>query len=88
MAVKPLLAWQGFMGFNDQEASEHLALSLGEYRRQLATRPTRQTARLCVLLAVYHPNLGAITSAAANLHRLPARPEETTPADELTSQWS
>jgi hypothetical protein len=71
MAVKPLLAWQAFMRFNDQQAAEHLALSLGEYRRQIATRPTRQTARLCVLLAIHQPkNLEAITSAAANLDRL------------------
>jgi hypothetical protein len=85
--TKPLLRWQEFMGFNDERAACALALSVGEYRRQLSSRPSRQTARLCVLLAVYNPDLEAITSAAANLDRLPARPPEAT-ADDLSSEWS
>lgn len=87
MAVKPLLAWQSFMGFNDEQAASAVALSLGEYRRQLATWPSAQTARLAVLFAIYNPSIETITSAAANLERIPARPKETTPAD-LTSGWS
>jgi hypothetical protein len=83
---KPLIVWQGFMGFNDSQAADALALSLGEYRRQLAMRSSRQTLRLAVLLALYNPDLEAITSAAANLDRIPAPPEDP-PAD-LSSQWS
>jgi hypothetical protein len=85
--VKPLLAWQGFMRFNDEQAAEAVALSLSEYRRQLSTKPTRQTCRLCVLIALYRPDLEAITAAAANLDRLPTPRSEDPPAD-LSSQWS
>ena len=74
------------MGFRDEQAASALALSLGEYRRQLSTRPSAQTARLAVLLAVYNPDLEAITAAAGNLDRIPARPED--PAGDLSSTWS
>jgi hypothetical protein len=94
--VKPLLRWQEFMGFRDEQAASALALSLGEYRRQLSTRPTAQTARLCVLVALYNPDLEAIASAAANLDRLPsppnlvpaAAPGSEDPAGDLCSTWS
>jgi hypothetical protein len=85
--VKPLLRWQEFMRFNDEQAASALALELREYRRQLATRPSAQTARLCVLLVLYGPpDIAAITAAAANLDRLPARPED--PAIAACSDWS
>jgi hypothetical protein len=74
----PLVRWQQFMRFDDSQAARQLALELGEYRRQRATKPSRQTARLAVLIALYNPDIEAITAAAANLDRLPARSAETT----------
>jgi hypothetical protein len=84
--TKPLLRWQEFLNFNDEQAASAVALSLGEYRRQLATKPSAQTARLCVLVALYRPDIEVIASAAANLDRIPTRPED--PPGDLCSTWS
>ncbi len=67
-----LQRWQAVLGFSDDQAALHLGLELHEYRRQRATRPSRQTALVACLVAVYRPDLTKIRQALAALARPPA----------------
>jgi hypothetical protein len=80
-----LLRWQQLLGFSDHQAAQHVGLELGEYRRQRATRPSRQTALIACLIALYRPDLSKIHQALADLARPPARSEEV---PDLSSDWS
>jgi hypothetical protein len=82
----PLLRWQRLLGFSDDQAALHLGLELREYRRQLATRPSRQTYLLAILVSLYKPDLTKIRAAVADLARPPAGSKEATP--DLSSDWS
>jgi hypothetical protein len=84
LEVPMLRRWQDCLGFSDEEAAQHVALEVSEYRRQRATRPSRQTALLAVLVTVYKPNLTKIRQALADLARLPSLPSED-PAGDLGS---
>jgi hypothetical protein len=70
--MSALLRWQQLQGFSDDQAAQHVGLELREYCRQRATRPSRQTALLAVLVAVYKPDLTKIREALADLARPPA----------------
>jgi hypothetical protein len=75
-----LARWQRLPRFSDQQAAQHVGLELREYCRQRATRPSRQTALLAVLVSLYRPDLTKIHQALADLAR-PASPpiDETGP---------
>jgi hypothetical protein len=70
--MSALLRWQQLQGFSDDQAAQHVGLELREYCRQRATRPSRQTALLAVLVAVYKPDLTKIREVLADLARPPA----------------
>jgi hypothetical protein len=67
--MSALAAWQRFQGIDDHEAAQQLGLDLGEFCRQKATRASRQTALLAVLIALFQPDMGKIVAAAVALDR-------------------
>jgi hypothetical protein len=74
--MSALATWQRFQGVDDHEAAEQLGLEVREFFRQRATRASRQTALLAVLIALFQPDTGKIAAAAAALDRRPAPPKE------------
>jgi hypothetical protein len=78
--------WQTHYGYTDRQAADLLALSPSEFARQRATKPSRQTCLIAILITMYRPDMAAIAKAAAALDRPPARPEE--PGPNLSSGWS
>jgi hypothetical protein len=74
-----LLRWQQLLGFDDDQAALHVGLEPSEFRRQRSTRPSRQTALIACLVAVYKPDLTKIHQALADLARPPTRSEEAGP---------
>ena len=92
--MSALQRWQDIHGFSDDEAAQHLGLSLGEFRRQRVVGASRQTTLLAILVALYRPDMAKLAATAASLTRLPTRPEETTPearpvfSTDLCSDWS
>ena len=82
-----LLRWQQLLGFSDDQAAQQVGLSVGEFRRQRVVGPSRQTALLAVLI-VPQPNLATIAAAAANLDRIPTRPDHSDAVPDLCSDWS
>jgi hypothetical protein len=81
-----LLRWQQLLAFSDEPAALHLALPLGEFRRQRSTGPSRQTALIACLVALYKPDLTKIHQALADLARPPASSAEAGP--DLSSDLS
>jgi hypothetical protein len=61
-----LVQWQQIHGRSDRTAAELLGLRLGEYRRQRATRPSRQTAVIAAVLAVYGLDFAKLADSAAD----------------------
>jgi hypothetical protein len=70
--VTALAKWQALRGLSDREAAAELGLELKEYCRQRATRPSRQTALLALLIALFKPDMAKIAATAAVLDRPPA----------------
>jgi hypothetical protein len=70
--------WQTHYGYTDRQAAERLGLELKEFCRQKATKPSRQTCLLAILITMYQPDMAEIAAAAAALDRPPARSTETT----------
>jgi hypothetical protein len=68
-----LLRWQQLLGFSDDQAALHLGLSVGEFARQRAARPSRQTCLIAILVQLYKPDLTKIGAALADLARPPGR---------------
>jgi len=75
--------------------SGSLASASARFCRQKATRASRQTALLAVLIALFQPDMGKIAAAAAALDRRAARPElsvtyrcaEARPGDFGLARW-
>ena len=86
--MSALQRWQQLLGFSDDQAAQHLGLELREYARQRATRPSRQTALIACLVAVYRPDLTKIRAALADLARPPAAVESEETTADLSSDWS
>jgi hypothetical protein len=72
--MSALTRWQALLGLADSEAAQQLGLELREYCRQKATRPSRQTALLAILIALFKPDMAAIAATAATLDRRPGQP--------------
>lgn len=66
-----LAKWQAFRGLSDGEAAARLGLELKEFARQKATRASRQTCLIAILLALFEPDMAKIAAAAAALDRPP-----------------
>jgi len=81
-----LEVWQTHYGYTDREAAERLGLEFKEFARQKATKPSRQSCLIAILITMYQPDMAAIAAAAAVLARPPAKPEEAGP--DLCSDWS
>jgi hypothetical protein len=72
--VSALARFQALQGLTDRETAEQLGLELKEYCRQRATRPSRQTALLAILIALFQPDMKAIAATATTLDRPLAPP--------------
>ena len=62
--MSALAAWQARLYLGDRATAELLCLELKEYRRQKATRPSRQTSLLLAIFTV-RPDIRAELAAAA-----------------------
>ena len=61
-----LAYWQRLHGLSDERAAELLGLRRGEYLRQRADRPSRQTAIIAAILTVYGLDFGELAHRANN----------------------
>lgn len=63
--MSALARFQALQGLTDRETAELLGLELKEFARQKPSRPSRQTALLCILITVFRPNMELIAATAA-----------------------
>lgn len=64
-----LAKWQTFRGLSDCAAAAELGLELKEFARQKATRASRQTCLIAILVALHEPDMAKIAATAAALDR-------------------